>query len=446
MEFINLTPFSAQAFGGFDTSDREYHVVAMRVGYRLVSDPQVSGRFDAQVIDDDPVPLAMADVCYGEDNLSSPRAESDLAPYKPRCDVVLTGNAHAPGGVAAGHWNSRLRLGYAEAPPLPPRPVAPHPLNPLMSVDEAATQMWQQALADYHDTCARLQREVVWRQVVLDKTLRIHGKRRFHHRLGHWMAGGAEAVAAVPLRWELAYGGTSRVMDAAGETLLDEACYANPLGCGWIEAGWFNALERATQQRPDTLPAPQIEYPDHTQRTPDFVDQPHGIDTAAQMAEQAGTLRHRPAGFGWVGRAWAPRLARAGSYDDRWLQRRWPYLPKDFDFRYWNGAPDDQQIPFPDPGFTLELTHLADPQRIGADVLTARLPAHRAFLRVLLDELGLPLPMQIDTVVIDTEALRVDIVWRAAVLRSMEPAVIEARFEVDPDVPLLKPRREAIPA
>lgn len=450
MEFVNLTPFAAQAFGGLDTHDREYHVIVMRVGYRLAADARVPGLFEAQVIDDEPVPLAMADACYGEDNLSSPRAESDLAPYKPRCDLVLLGHAHAPHGLPARHWDARLRLGYTQTPPPPPRPIEPQPLNPLMTVEDSTLHKWQRALAEYHDTCARLARQIVWREVVLDKTLRIHGPRRFRHGLGHWSVTPAEAAASVPLRWEHAYGGTSRVIGAAGETLLDEACYANPLGCGWIEAGWLEALERAGQSPPDRLPAPQIEYPQQSQRTPDFVHQPRGIETAAQMAAQvaevAARLGHRPAGFGWVGRAWAPRLARAGTYDQTWLDTRWPYLPTDFDFRYWNGAPDDQQIAFPDPGFTLELTHLADPARVGADVLIARLPAHRAFLRVMMGELGLPIPMQIDTVVVDADALRVDLVWRGAVLRSMEPDLIEARFETDPAAPLIKYRTEGEPA
>jgi hypothetical protein len=41
--------------------------------------------------------------------LRSVEAASDLAPYLPRCDVLLTGHAHAPGGAAAG----AVRLGVS---------------------------------------------------------------------------------------------------------------------------------------------------------------------------------------------------------------------------------------------------------------------------------------------------------------------------------------------
>jgi hypothetical protein len=40
----------------------------------------------------------------------------------------------------------------------------------------------------------------------------------------------------------------------------------------------------------------------------------------------------------------------------------------------------------------------------------------------------LPFPMQIDTVVIDTDEMRVDLVWRTGILREMEPERLEAHI------------------
>ena len=37
---------------------------------------------------------------------------------------------------------------------------------------------------------------------------------------------------------------------------------------------------------------------------------------------------------------------------------RHPYLPYDFDFQYWNGAPADQQILYPKTNFTLKCENL----------------------------------------------------------------------------------------
>jgi hypothetical protein len=152
--------------------------------------------------------------------------------------------------------------------------------------------------------------------------------------------------------------------------------------------------------------------------------------------------RHRPAGLGCLGKSWSPRLALAGTYDEKWKKERWPYLPKDFDFGYWNGAPEDQQIVFPEPGFALELTHLMNPEKSGRDTVFVRLPTHRAFVLARLGGMSLPFPMQVDTVVIDTEEMRVDLVWRTGILKSLEPEKLEARFETNPQAPLLKFRQE----
>jgi hypothetical protein len=54
--------------------------------------------------------------------------------------------------------------------------------------------------------------------------------------------------------------------------------------------------------------------------------------------------RPRPAGFGFYGRGWAPRLAYAGTYDDKYMTERHPLLPADFSFRFFNGAHPDLQV------------------------------------------------------------------------------------------------------
>ena len=53
--------------------------------------------------------------------------------------------------------------------------------------------------------------------------------------------------------------------------------------------------------------------------------------------------RPRPAGFGAVACHWDPRAALAGTYDDRWLRERQPLVPDDFDDRFFQCAPEDQQ-------------------------------------------------------------------------------------------------------
>lgn len=40
-----------------------------------------------------------------------------------------------------------------------------------------------------------------------------------------------------------------------------------------------------------------------------------------------------------MGRSWQPRLRYAGTYDQHWMDERLPFLPEDFDLRYFQSAP-----------------------------------------------------------------------------------------------------------
>ncbi len=51
-----------------------------------------------------------------------------------------------------------------------------------------------------------------------------------------------------------------------------------------------------------------------------------------------------PAGFGPLGRTWPQRMALAGTYGKKWQNERWPWLPEDFNWSYFNAAPPDQQV------------------------------------------------------------------------------------------------------
>jgi uncharacterized protein YjbI with pentapeptide repeats len=52
----------------------------------------------------------------------------------------------------------------------------------------------------------------------------------------------------------------------------------------------------------------------------------------------------QPAGFGPLPLGWPQRMAKAGTYGEQWLKERWPWLPDDFDWTFFNAAPEDQQL------------------------------------------------------------------------------------------------------
>ena len=64
-----------------------------------------------KALQDEQQPLVMADTFRGEPGLSAPLLESDFAPRKPYCDVLLHGSAHAPGGRPATQVTVGLQAG-----------------------------------------------------------------------------------------------------------------------------------------------------------------------------------------------------------------------------------------------------------------------------------------------------------------------------------------------
>ena len=93
MEFRNLTPFDVMCFSALDKQDVEHPVIVMKVGYRLEPIEGCAGRLRAAVIDDEPIPLCKADSYHADPGSSSILEESDMAPFKPRCDVIVAGHS-----------------------------------------------------------------------------------------------------------------------------------------------------------------------------------------------------------------------------------------------------------------------------------------------------------------------------------------------------------------
>jgi hypothetical protein len=351
MEFRNLTPLHAMAFNAVDVPGNEFHVVVLKAAYRLEKTRSVSLDGDTHrfvlLEGDEAAPLAMADEYEGREGASSVKFESDLSPFKPKCDVIVHATSHAPHGTPELSWPARVRV-----------------------VDRGS--------------------------VVIDKGLRIFGPRNFRKTWRGWRLSEPERSTELPVRWEYTYGGTSLVAPSAAASDgtasgLNEVCFTNPLGCGWLEKRFLDlatndgvkasadVLEAPVERsKISELRAPQIERWGHPVTTFDLVSHATpGLD-ATQMAQVAASYASTPAGLGAIGRAWTPRLQRAGTYDNVWLKDRWPYLPRDFDFAYWNAAPDDQQIAWPDADLRFELVNLARVEETQSGFLRARLPGHRA--------------------------------------------------------------------
>jgi len=67
---------------------------------------------------------------------------------------------------------------------------------------------------------------------------------------------------------------------------------------------------------------------------------------------------YKPMAFGAMGRNFKSRYPLAGTYDRQWLDTQAPFWPDNFDYRYFQAAPPDQQIPYPVGGEEVILKNL----------------------------------------------------------------------------------------
>jgi hypothetical protein len=208
----------------------------------------------------------------------------------------------------------------------------------------------------------------------LFKVVRVHGLRVYQQAaLGGVGPGPAQRLAPTPIRYELAYGG---VDDADPERLTYER--TNPIGMGFAEV----------RNKRVGAPAPPLKVP--------------------TSLEDPG---REPAGFGVIGADWSPRLELGGTRDEAWLRARAPIAPRDLDPRYASVAHPDLYSPTPlRPDEPVELVGMTK-----EGVWRFRLPDVEPRFSSRLDGIVREHETHIDTYLIDADARRVELTWRASI-------------------------------
>ena len=186
----------------------------------------------------------------------------------------------------------------------------------------------------------------------------------------------------MPLDYGRAFGG--RVPQAKADGTMQYDTYeANPVGAGYSSDARANAVEG--------MPLPNVE------------------DIGVRVSSPSDQVP--PRSFGPVARGWAPRRDHAGSYGTRWHESERPLLPSDFDERFFQCAPPDQQIDFPTGGEQVGLRHLV------ADhpVVVFDLPAPELLVKVLhSSNRASELTAVVDTLFIEPDEMRFTYVYRAS--------------------------------
>ena len=146
----------------------------------------------------------------------------------------------------------------------------------------------------------------------VNKTLHVIGKRTWKVGImpGVAVSSDPEPFVAMPLDYKHAFGGPQPPVEGK------QGYPPNPAGIGYFTH----------------LPEPG--------------DPPQELPNVEAPSSRIATWNDRPmpAGFGPLNPFWSQRIKKAGTYDRNYRRESWPFFPKDFDWRYFNAAPDDQQL------------------------------------------------------------------------------------------------------
>jgi hypothetical protein len=333
LQLSNTSPFVAEMFGFPDCDGVDTLFVVVKGTFGCAAGlPSIA---------DEQRPVTLADEYLGEPGTSSLRYASEAHLAKPGTDVVVVGQACAPGE------------------------------RPLTVVDVGV------GIADRH------------------KQARVHGDRYWTEGVGGVRPSRAKPFVRIPLTWERAFGG-KHVPDPSKDVFLCEP--RNPVGSGFLG-----------KRAPHELlgqPAPNVEDP----RAP---------------IEGPGS-RGKPVGFGPVAPSWAPRVQHAGTYDDAWERTRAPYLPRDFDRRFFNMA--TEELVFPQGLVGGEPVALLGLNPKG--LLRFDLPCCELGVHVTLAGKRQRLACRLETVVLEPTDERFSLSWRASLRVDKQMLKVE-RVEVE---------------
>jgi len=226
------------------------------------------------------------------------------------------------------------------------------------------------------------------------KTVRIFGDRVWRAGVLASSPSPPEPFVNMPLVWERAFGGTDQ---SEGPSPQLEGEDRNPAGSGFRSGKGEKPIEG--------LRLPNLEDP--------------------RRLISSWRERPAPAAFAPLCPHWEPRRTYAGTYDQQWIERRMPYLPKDFDNRFFQLAPPDLVAPgYLEGGEPVEIQG-ATPEGLSH----FNLPRYRVRVVYRLDNVRHMRPAHLDAVLIEPDEKRLVLVWRATF--SCDKKLLRVR-EVEP--------------
>lgn len=155
------------------------------------------------------------------------------------------------------------------------------------------------------------------------KQLNVFGNRYWDKSLGMIFETSPQSFVKMPIIYENAFGGT----DDTGEEPVTFS--PNPVGTGFAHKAKHRVGNRL----------PNIEY-------------------AEQPTKKGKPIKNKAAGYGPLCPHWESRARYAGTYDEKWQEERFPLYPFDLDPRFFQCAPEDQQVVWVGHGDCVKLLNL----------------------------------------------------------------------------------------
>lgn len=226
------------------------------------------------------------------------------------------------------------------------------------------------------------------------KEITVTGPRFWRKGVAGWELSDPVPVPQVPIRYEGSYGGSWN-RDGKSDAFL-----FNPVGAGFVNS---NVLD---ETKP--VPAPTI--------------------LPAEAPVPAMNKEIKVEGFGPIAPSWQPRLKHAGTFNALWEKTRWPDLPEDFKFDFYNSAHPDLIY----PGFLKGNESARLKNLTPSGELTFSLPDYLVGMLYRFEDGQLvPAPLNLDSVHLDLPAMRAYLVWRGLYPVHKPMRVLEARLRLE---------------
>jgi len=209
------------------------------------------------------------------------------------------------------------------------------------------------------------------------KTFAVVGNRVWYGGMARARASTPEPFEFMPISYDKAFGGVDQ---RKGDPSSIKTYLQNPVGRG------YSYYKKDLDGKP--LP--------NTEEIRKPIEDPNG--------------NYHPMSLGCIGRNWQPRVRFAGTYGQKWLDDQAPFWPDDFDYRYFQSAPPDQQIPYPSGGEDVVLKNLTRDGYVHFKLPTRSMPV------LFIPFKGSPQEIDavIDTVLIEPDLRRFSLTWRVS--------------------------------